>query len=307
MVFVNNPLAFHSGKTFKINPSPRFISAEIEVANLRTPSVRDGRIAYNDGAKILNVLNKWSSSGVSDGSLPSTGFEINTAPASGDAFFNQINEINDALVLHGGHVDRSCGLHVHVDARDFTYSKMVNYIKIWRQVEEAMFRIVDPSRGASSYCVKVGDRFMQVLKESANFNETVDSILEGIYGDRVRASDMKNSRRPGCRYLAINLHSWIYRGTIENRMHQGTVDGTKIKNWGLLNSALIDVASEVSQKELNEIVSSTAKGLEYQLAFLVSIVPQEAKEWIIDRYKFFGKMGSPEQYAAKEATETVIA
>lgn len=281
MVYVENPLKFHGSKNFDKNPSQRFVSAEIEVA-----AINRGRVNGNVGDAIIRNLNKWSSSSVHDGSLPYEGFEINTAPAQGDTFLEEIKDICDSLKTHEAKVDSSCGLHVHVDARDYSYEKMKNFAYLWAGVENAMFQLTIPSRKDSSYCRPLGDRLIKQFRSGSSFNTNVKDLIYGIYGARTTASAMLTARRPSCRYFAINLHSWIYRGTIENRMHHGTVDGEKIANWTMLNAAIIDCAAQMGSTETKIVKAELDKGVDYQLAFLISIAPH-LKDWILARYRFF--------------------
>lgn len=273
-IYVNNPLTFHSSKNFEKNPSPRFLSAEIEVA------------VANSGISVMDALCDWSASSVADGSLSYGGFEINTSPAQGDAFIEQIDDIGEALARQDARVDNSCGLHVHVDARDFTYQKMKNYAYVWASVENIMFDLIARNRRSSTYCAPLGNKLINHFSDqNQGHGQTVKQLIEGIYGSPVTASSMLNARRPSCRYHAINLHSWIYRGTIENRMHHGTVNPEKIKNWAMLNSIIIDCAAQIGSREAKELPTKL-NSAEYQLGFLVSIAPS-LKNWIIDRYRMF--------------------
>lgn len=284
----NPSLIFHSAKPsqFKSNPFDRYIAAEIEVASMNRFDHGNGGDRDDIYDRFQKFCNKWGASVVHDGSLPSTGFEINTGPANGDLFVQQINEVCGILKEYGGSADRSCGLHVHLDSRDFTVTKMIAFSKLWPKVEGAMFSLLPRARMGSNYCKPVGNKLTKALVDNAAISRNVDQFYRNIYDalDPVNVESMKMARRPHARYYSINLHSWIYRGTVENRMHHGTVDAQKIINWSLLNAALLDVAPRLTEADLKGITADDG------LAFLVAIAPdQSVKDWVVDRYKFFAR------------------
>jgi hypothetical protein len=301
-IFQDNPLKFWDGKTNDLNPSDRYMSAEIEVAHAPND-------AYHNN--IIDALDEWSASSVRDGSLPSTGFEINTAPASGDMYIKQLDDICDSLKKAGGFVNNSCGLHVHVDARDYNYEKMLRYIKLWNLIENGMFSLVPASRANSGYCAKIGDHWVDNIAYNnrnrtnrRKFAHTVDDVLTSVYDDSAAtAAKYKTSRRPGQRYKAINIHSWVYRGTIENRMHSGTVDAWKIAHWSILNATIIECAAQISDENLNALSTSLKKDVDHQIAFLVSISPVETGKFVEDRYRFFQKVADTKSAKLVEQTE----
>lgn len=90
-------------------------------------------------------------------------------------------------------VNKSCGLHVHLDARNLTIDQKVNKSFNLENSLDVLFKMVAKSRSKSTYC----------KKQASN-------------------SD---------RYSAINLTALDKFGTIEVRLHSGTTDFDKIKNW----------------------------------------------------------------------------
>lgn len=274
---------FHSAnhKEFELNPFDRYISAEIEVA---------GMSKYDSGAdtslrrQFVDLTRPWGLNVVRDGSLPNTGFEINTSPASGDLFVNQINEICEFLKKGRSFVDQSCGLHIHFDVRDVSIPALENYVRLWEKVETAMYELVIPSRKNSSYCLPLSSQITSKIR-----NNTPKGIIKGIYGDEylTNIDAVRQSRRPSQRYRAINLHSWAYRGTVENRMHHGTINARKIINWSLLNVAILEASKNMSLRDIHTI------GIDDGLPFLMAIAPTpDIKDWIMERYKMFKRDSS---------------
>lgn len=264
----------------KINRSKRFISAEIEVCGLAVVTT----------TRVDDAIKKWGAAVVSDGSLPDRGFEINTAPASGDLFIQEITEICGALKKQGAFVGSRAGLHIHIDARDMKYYDIRRLILLYARIEAALFDIVAPSRCSSSYCMPCAMVLLGGIKKKDQKGNK-EGILSSVYGEVPKPGAMKQLRRNKVhdnRYRALNLHSWFHRGTIECRMHHGTVDAEKIINWGLLWAGILDTAKRLKEEEIESL-----RGSSYQV--LLSCCPSEAvREYVMQRTKYFQSNPSPE-------------
>ena len=266
-----NPPTFHSSQTFKKNASQRFISVEIEVASTVNRS----------NAKTYEAVKALGGGIVHDGSLPCDGFEINTPPAQGDVFVEQITQICDALKQDGAKVTQSCGLHVHVDSRDMGFYDLRKLAFLYQKLEPALFSIVAPSRKLNHYCVPCGDKLVANLKNPGSFKQNKEQLCLNVYGRAPDMTRIKRSKYDNARYSALNLHSYLYRGSIENRVFNGTTNATKIINWGILNAAMIDFACEASETEITALTTNP-------LQTLMLVAPDnEIKEWIVNRVRKF--------------------
>jgi hypothetical protein len=246
------------------NPSERFLAVEIEVASAES------------GSRIDEVCRKWACSVIRDGSLPDTGFEIATAPASGDLFCQQIEELCAALSYGGAEITKACGLHVHVDARDFSYWEVRKLIILYARLEDTLFRLVPASRRTNNFCQPCAESYLACLT-IRTLKDTKKAVLNGVYSKseiRWERKDKYHHRR----YLALNLHSWFYRGTVECRMASGSINPVKIINWSILWAAILDFANRHTEKEL--------KGIPEQgMALLSKIAPtDECRSWLHDRH-----------------------
>lgn len=283
--FINPPkvVPFHTSSVenglegYVTNPSLRYISAEIEVA--ATENAIDDNVSP--------VLKKWNGAIVRDGSLPGTGFEINTAPANGDLYVAQIKEICDALAAKKAKVTQSCGLHVHIDARDFTFYDIRKLARLYKKLEPAIYSIVAKSRASSNYSIKCGDRYLEAIEQNKLPKDNKNNIIKNIYGTKeVNLQRLKNDKYNHSRYYGLNLHSWVYRGTIEARMHHGTTSGEKITNWGIMWAGILDYAFDHNEDEIKALDESNP----IQLLISLSKTPELAK-WILDRHNELNKNG----------------
>ncbi len=246
---------------------------EIEVAGMRQRS-----------ALVADAVTRWQGSIVEDGSLPPSGYEINTAPAQGDKFIEEITEICSALKNQKAFANAQCGLHVHIDCRNHNFIDLKKTIFLYQKIEPALYDIVAPWRRTSHYCRPCGDKYAKDLEHLRTPKDNENKILENVYGTKdVIIRQKKESKYDQSRYNALNLHSWVYRGTLENRMHHGTVLADVIINWGLLWASIVDYAFESKHTERQ---LKSLKGDSFQL--LVQVAHTDPlKKWLVDRKKFF--------------------
>jgi hypothetical protein len=271
----------------------RLLSAEIEVCG----------IAKRWDA-VESVVKAWNGSVVEDGSLPYGGFEINTHPASGRYWDTQIREICEALKAAKAYVTQAAGCHMHVDCRDFNYTKLALFVRILAYVEGAMFCMVPVGRRTNGACTPCGLRYVQsinhVRKYMDKFNERQrevayrQAILTALYGfyKKSDVESVRKTKRHMKRYRSINLHSWVHRGTVEVRIPQGMVYPENIINWGLMLEKLANVAETHTHDSIESVIgtqqywSSTGMLREPSIALLKSLCP-ELEQWIDERIRYF--------------------
>lgn len=241
--------------TFHGEPSglfPRYVGNEIECG-----------LTIRKGSPIQRVVDAWDGEAVSDGSITVPGAaarEIGTAPARGAEYERQIRDTCAALVRQGAKVDRSCGLHVHVDARtsrdEFTPTTVVDLVRLARlvdKIEAGLFNMVAPSRRKNRrYCPPWGATFNRAGVFLADSDVDKARTLDcAVYGSVEAARQAKSAgKMHGSRYRSVNFHSFHVKGTIEFRLHHGTVDPDKIINWSAICVAIVDYALTHSDEEI---------------------------------------------------------
>lgn len=122
----------------------------------------------------------------------------------------KIDRVCAVLNKLGARVNKSCGLHVHVDMRNRDAKtqgqRLVNVLPILR-------RLVPESRRTNTYCL-----------------------------------DNKGKLKYSSRYYAINWNSFQKYKTVEVRLHSSTTNATKIKNWVTLLNASVECTALDSKK-----------------------------------------------------------
>jgi hypothetical protein len=242
---------------FKVNPSRRFIALEIEVAR-------------GDSHAMMNTLVNWGDSLVEDASLPDTGWELNLNPSNGDRFIAHTTAIASALSEAGASANTDCGMHCHVDARDFGWLDLFKLCKIYCKVERGLFMLCSRSRQDNRYCMKCSHTYF--FEDYKTFKRDLIYRLYGwtpgkirpctCYGKThsgahknrdYRAFQEKNEKYNSARYHALNLHSFFYRQTVEFRHHHGTVDAKKMQGWGMTCAAIMDAASSLTVTQIEAL------------------------------------------------------
>lgn len=109
-----------------------------------------------------------------------------------------MNKVNVFLKKAEAKVNKSCGLHVHIDMRN---RKFKDVVKNFMSKQKEMRSIVSKDRLTSEYCKPL----------------TKDEARKGTTN--------------GSRYRDINITAFKELKTIEIRLHEGCIDTKEIINW----------------------------------------------------------------------------
>jgi hypothetical protein len=105
-------------------------------------------------------------------------------------------------------VDRNCGLHVHVDVRDFDDNEKLELVKRLQKDKHLFTSKVDPFRLTNSFC--------NTELPLISYRDTFYSYTCKLQGDR---------------FCWVNLLSVYKHGSIEFRLHEATEDVEKVCDW----------------------------------------------------------------------------
>lgn len=151
-----------------------------------------------------------------DGSLSGyNSFELVSPPLSGEAGIEEVRKVCRALATLGVTVNRSCGLHVHVDANDLTTPVLATLVKRYNQHVSIIDSFMPRSRRDenNTYCRNNSE--FELSRTDSWLNQAPRRFAEQFSE----------------RYRKFNLASYLRHGTVEFRQHSGTVNGEKIENW----------------------------------------------------------------------------
>lgn len=171
------------------------------------------------------------------------GREMVSPVLSGNGGLKKLQQACKALRLSKAKVNKSCGVHVHLEVSDFTVSNMISLVKNWYLLEKQFDKIMPLSRRSNNntYCKSIN-----------NFGS--QRIFFGKLDRCTTIRDIVNLFNT--RYLKLNLNSYVKYGTVEFRHHSGTTKFSKIKNWILICSRLVEFSkqNEVLVSNINQIL-----------------------------------------------------
>lgn len=129
----------------------------------------------------------------------------------------------------GGYVNRSCGLHVHLDMRSrvapAAFTRLIKGLGV-------LYQVVPYERVFNKHCKR---------------NPT-DMPFE--------PKEFKKGTITEERYWAINPHSFTRHKTIEVRMHSGTISPVKIWRWIQLLTLIVDVPVKKVPEQLEDFIAA---------------------------------------------------
>lgn len=108
---------------------------------------------------------------------------------------------------------RKCGLHIHVFTKDLSDQQRANIVLRWSALDRAVFQtLVAVSRRDNHFC-------RPMTQHEAN-------TVAGLFALGVAPQDHQTNK-----YRSLNVLPFKKIGTFEFRLHQGTLNFNKVKNW----------------------------------------------------------------------------
>lgn len=155
------------------------------------------------------------------------GYEITSFKGSGINDLIHISDVVGKLKQLKVKVNENCGLHIHVDIKDFDLNNMGCLINNWLVIENYLFDAVTPRRKNNKYCI----RLCSMKNDSKVFKSAFD--YWNYY--RPRSTSLSSAERR----MAINLVNYkkaitlknFKRKTVEFRFPESTLCSKNIKNW----------------------------------------------------------------------------
>jgi len=164
----------------------------------------------------------------------SCGLEMVSPILQGESGFQDLKTVLDTMAEMGCTVNRSTGVHVHLEAADLTALDVKNIVTRYADNETEIDSWFPRSRRASNnqYCRPVS----QCIDVSfRNFDEHNMDSHDAVAA--VRA--MRH------RFCKVNLASLSRYNTIEFRQHAGTTDFNKVSNWVLFLQHFVEQSRKV--------------------------------------------------------------
>lgn len=174
--------------------------------------------------------------------------EIRSPKLSGPNGLLEIQEVCEFLQKIGCKVNKSCGLHVHVNAIDLNLATLANMIFNYVNKEEEIDTWMSPFRrgNANGFC-KSPYYFTKIIENNP-------SIWKGHDPDNSAMDNVLRYYRTN-KDCKLNIGAFVGHRSVEFRQHDATLDFNLINTWILFcldfveNSKVVKVATnEVSSK-----------------------------------------------------------
>ncbi|HDM75061.1 MAG TPA: hypothetical protein ENG51_01155 [Deltaproteobacteria bacterium] len=210
-------------------------------------------------------------------------FELVTPKLFGVEGFKKIRTLCQVVRQNGGNVNRSCGLHIHVDTWRWSVHEVKELVRIWSKIEtEVIWYLVPPSRRSNSYCKQLSG-----------------SSLEQKILRMHRISSLASSCFRRCdRYYSLNLMAFRRHGTVEFRIWSGSFNADKVISQIVF---CLMLCNAVRKGVKAEQVKPTFEGVMDAIGMNDKGIPivRRARQYLKGRYEHFRNEAGQERIAAQ--------
>lgn len=163
---------------------------------------------------------------VTDASLSGNNtFELVSPILQGETGLQELQKVCWVLEYCNVKVNNSCGLHIHMDAADFTIETWRNLAITYRRLEPVIDGFMPSNRRNNIYCKTLSNISESRIREAQNITQ-----LRSVFGN--------------ARYHKLNLEAYARHRTVEFRQHGGTTNFTKMENWIRFAANMITFAQQ---------------------------------------------------------------
>lgn len=210
------------------------------------------------------------------------GWEVASYVAKGYKDVDNIGRVTRALCDAGVNVNDNCGVHVHVEVKDFKTQEMAILVSRWIMMENIILEMLPKSRKNNKYCRPLTKKFN--LAKNIDVEKFWETVRPKTFG-------------PADRRTALNLCNYSgaggNRNTIEFRLPEGTSNYHDVKNWVRFFLNFVDCSkgslyNGVVADDYNLKRMFCDIGLQGRSSFFIlSKSLNQLKRWIIDRIRVY--------------------
>lgn len=186
-----------------------------------------------------------------DGSVPN-GVEVVSPPLDFDNedARGQVTRAIEAIRPHCRPVAEG-GIHVHVESSDLTARQVAGVARVFAHFEDVIYRIASSGwntirPGARQYARPLSEPQKNALARA----RTDDAVRSAYYGRNNVA--FVGGHGDSSRYFGLNLHSHFYRGTIEFRVFNSSLNAKRVQTYIAVCMALVQDARNGHMRSVNK-------------------------------------------------------
>lgn len=168
-----------------------------------------------------------------DGSVD--GLEFVSPVLYGDKGFEEVDKLCGYSRDHDWEVTSSCGYHLHCDMSNETDDVLFKVALAYHLTYEFWTTFVSDSRKRNYYC-------------APNDWDATDIVANTEFKQMVYDFG-------GEKYRWMNIGAYDRHKTFELRVHSGTMNATKIKNWAMANLRFIDAMAGMTIDEITTMLA----------------------------------------------------
>ncbi len=224
------------------------------------------------------------------------GWEIASFKASGWNELHHIAQTANGFEYLGCKVNDNCGLHIHVDASDFTPAQMGVLLGRWLKIEPMLCKLVPFRRVNNKHCRLI----CKSRKVALSKKHTGEFIWEAL---KPTAFNPHENRQKKVTLNTVNYAGGIHSEglgttfrkpkTIEFRLPEGTLNYSSVVSWAVFFLNFIESAKMASTPDNLLGVKSIRKffqfaGLGASNDCQLDDVLLTTKLWLLKRFYMFG-------------------
>jgi len=161
-----------------------------------------------------------------DGSI--SGMEFVSPPMQGNNGYRSIQRFTRLAREHDFRVNRACGFHLHIDVSELSEELLNNMSLAYQLTYPAWKSLVSRNRHTNRYCY-----YRPMTKDNLKSYYFMDSGRDKFFWSSMS-----------------NIHHY---GTVEIRLHQGTLNFSKIINWVRAHLRFVDWTISKSTSEISDL------------------------------------------------------
>jgi len=147
-----------------------------------------------------------------------------------------LQEIIRAIRKVKGHVNSSCGLHVHIGAGRHTPRSLRNLVNIFKSKQDMLYKAIAVKPNRTNYCKKLEDEFVDRVNKHKP--QTTEAFADDVYKNYGGYDSNRNIHYSSARYFGINFHSYYTKGTVEFRLFNSTLHAGWVRTFVILSIAM---------------------------------------------------------------------
>jgi hypothetical protein len=149
-----------------------------------------------------------------------------------------VNQVTKVLKVNGSAVNQSCGLHVHLDMRNrkvsTAYTNLVNNLTVLTKLvnksryEKGSYNKLNKNK---DFVTSLKGKFIKIPSQSMNYDVVPHKPMVDSNGNPIMYMRSICQIKPLDRNSAINPYAYKEHKTLECRLHEGTIEASKIIRW----------------------------------------------------------------------------